>query len=153
MMQPTTPPLLDAATLPGPDTTMKREALRSPDPRLQAMLREAAKVGWPAAFANDLYEHDLTILESHPKQQLVWILRDHGTHLFPVDCQSAGQATYARTVIRYWSGEDRLNVIPAAEERPKFYLVGAAGLTETTAAEAAGKIRWISPTTIKEEHA
>ena len=52
MIQHTSVQPLDAATLPGPDTTMKREALLSPDPRLQAMLAEASRVGWPIAFEN-----------------------------------------------------------------------------------------------------
>ncbi len=153
MIQHTSTQPLDAASLPGPDTTMKREALLSADPRLQAMLAEASRVGWPIAFENDLYQHDLAILEAHPEQQMVWILREHGTHLFPMECESAGQATYARTVIRYWSGEDKLNVILSPAERPKFYLVTPAGLTETTAQEAASKIRCTPHTTSKEDHA
>ncbi len=152
MIQHTSVQPLDAATLPGPDTTMKREALLSADPRLQAMLAEASRVGWPIAFENDLYQHDLSILEAHPEEPMVWILREHGTHLFPIECDSPGQATYARTVIRYWSGEDKLNVILSPAERPKFYLVTPAGLTETTAQEAAAKIRSTTPSTTGEEH-
>ena len=117
------------------------------------MLAEAARVGWPEAFENDLYQHDLAILEAHPRAAMLWILREHGTHLFPLECETPGQATYARTVIRYWSGEDKLNVILSLAERPKFYLVSTAGLTETTAQEAASKIRWTPHTTSREDHA
>ncbi|QEG35973.1 hypothetical protein [Bythopirellula goksoeyrii] len=153
MIQQTSTQPLDAASLPGPDTTMKREALLSPDPRLQAMLAEAVRVGWPAAFENDLYQHDLSILEAHPDELMVWILREHGTHLFAMECESAGQATYARAVIRYWSGEDKLNVILSPAERPKFYLVSSGGLAETTAQEAASKIRSTPDTPSREDHA
>ncbi len=127
--------------LPGPDTTTKQDAIMSTDPRLQAMLKEAARIGWPNCFQNDLYLHDRAILLDRPGEPLVWILRDHGTHLLPVECESNGQAEYARAVIHYWSGDDRLNVITNVDERPRFYLVSDSGLIESTATEAASLIR------------
>lgn len=145
--------VLRLASLPGPDTTIKQHALLCSDPRYQAMLFEAARLGWPQAFENDLYQHDISILAAHPDQAMVWILREHGTHLFPLECQTAGEASYARTVIRYWSGEDKLNVIQNPAERPKYYLVKSSGLTEITAKEAAVKIRSLTTTNTQEDHA
>jgi hypothetical protein len=134
------PTRLDLAKLPGADTSSKQRAVASTDPRLQAMLAEAARTGWPERFENDLYRHDLGILEAHPGEPMVWILRDNGTNLFPVHADSSGAAHYARAVLRYWSGEDKLNFIPELAERPRFYLVGLKGIQETTAAEAAAAI-------------
>lgn len=80
MIQLTSKQPLDPSTLPGPDTTMKRDAALSSDPRLQAMLAEAVRVGWPNAFQNDLYQHDVAMLAAHPGEPMLWILREHGTH-------------------------------------------------------------------------
>lgn len=107
------------------------------------MLTIAREVGWPKAFQNDLYLHDRSILDTHPGESFLWILREHGTHLFPLNAESPGQATYARTVIRYWSGEDRLNIIPDKAERPKFFFVSAQGsLTETDFRTAQTLVRY-----------
>lgn len=133
--------VLRLASLPGSDTTTKKNALLCADPRFQAMLKVAAQTGWPNAFENDLYQHDISILEAHPGEPMLWILRDHGTHLFPLECQTAGEARYARTVIRYWSGDYKLNVIDNPAERPLFYVVSHSGLIATTPKEAAAKIR------------
>jgi hypothetical protein len=46
-------------------------------------LAEAARVGWPAAYADDLYVHDRRQLAEHAGETMLWILRDHGTHLYP----------------------------------------------------------------------
>ncbi len=131
---------LELARLPGPNTTTKLHAAASTDPRLQAMLAEAARIGWPQGFENDLYQRDLAILEAHPEQKMVWVLRDSGTNLFPIQADSPGAAHYSRCVLRYWSGEDKLNFIPELAERPRFYFVGPTGIEETTAVEAAAAI-------------
>lgn len=131
---------LELARLPGPNTTTKLHAAASTDPRFQAMLAEAARIGWPQGFENDLYQHDLAILEACPEQKMVWVLRDSGTNLFPIQADSPGAAHYSRCVLRYWSGDDKLNFIPEPAERPRFYFVGPAGIEETTAIAAAAAI-------------
>jgi hypothetical protein len=132
---------LDLATLPGANTSTKRQAAASPDPRFQAMLAEAARVGWPQGFENDLYLHDLAILETHPRQKMIWVLRDNGTNLFPIEAGTPGAAHYQRVVLRYWSGEDRLNYIPELADRPRFYLVGAKGIVRISAVDAVTAIQ------------
>ncbi|QDV81034.1 hypothetical protein [Botrimarina mediterranea] len=130
------PVLLTEANLPGPDTITKRDALLDADPRLQQMLTEAVRVGWPAAFTNDLYQNDRRILADHPGEPMVWILRDHGTHLFPTECESKGEAHYARNVIHYWSGEHTLNYSDDTTEAARYYLVTPGGLTPLAWREA-----------------
>lgn len=112
--------------LPGAHTTDKLDATRSTDVRFHLLLAEAAQVGWPRAFCSDLFLHDRETLEQNPDETMIWILRDNGTHLYPVTCQTTGERDYCRAVIEYWSGEDRLNVVSDPKERAKFYV-----LTET----------------------
>ncbi|MFZ5832432.1 MAG: hypothetical protein ACOY3P_20285 [Planctomycetota bacterium] len=118
---------IDWRKLPGPDTSTKWNASESSDPRMQALLREAIATGWPAAFENDLYQHDLAVLEEYPDQDMVWILRDHGTHLFPVRCTFYGTAKWARTVCQYHSGDHKLNTYGPQDRRPIYYHITADG--------------------------
>lgn len=124
---------LELASLPGPSTSTKQLAVVSTDPRLHAMLAEAARIGWPSVFENDLYVHDLATLAAHHEQKMVWVLRDSGTNLFAIKADPPGAAHYYTTVLRYWSGEDKLNFMPDPAQRPRFYFVGPAGIKETTA--------------------
>lgn len=128
------------ATLPGPDTTTKRDAALSNDPRFQAMLAEAARVGWPAAFTDDLYQHDAKTLADNPGEPMLWILRQNGTHLYPLSCDNNHEAFYYRSVIRYWSGDHKLNTADNESDRARYYLVSDSGLTQISADVAATKI-------------
>ncbi|MDC0936281.1 hypothetical protein OAS39_08325 [Pirellulales bacterium] len=131
-------PPLDPHLLPGPDTTTKLAAAQDPDIRYQHMLREAVKIAWPAAYADDLYLHDRHILAGFPGEPMLWVLRSHGTHLFPLACDSAGQADYAKEVIRYWSGDHKLNVAECEADRARYYVVTRGGIRQITA-QAAGE--------------
>ncbi|MDC0935221.1 hypothetical protein OAS39_02965 [Pirellulales bacterium] len=131
---------IDPRELPGPDTMTKREATQVKDARFQYMLREAAQVSWPEAYTDDLYLHDRRILESHPEGPLLWMLRSHGTHLFPLECENSGQAHYAREVIRYWSGDHKLNVAQSDADRARYYRVTRHGLQQITWSEALDEI-------------
>lgn len=142
-------PNLRTAELPGPDTQTKREAILTHDPRMKLMLAEAARVGWPAAYTDDLYRHDRDQLARHPSQTLLWILRDHGTHLYPTLCENSHEATYYRQVIAYWSGEHKLNYSPHAEGRARYYLVSAEELREVSWQQAQEAVKYHTPDTDK----
>lgn len=115
----------DLAThqLPGPDTRAKLAAMESTDPRVRLLLKEAARLGWPKAFSNDLYLHDCQTLVNHRDGPMIWIVRENGTHLYPTRCTTSGEAAYCRRVIEYWSGDNKLNVATRDEDRAKFYLL------------------------------
>lgn len=125
-------PDLALSRLPGPDTRTKREALETHDPRLKLLLAEAARIAWPSAYTDDLYLHDRQQLERHPQEELLWILREHGTHLYPTQCDNSHEASFYRQVIEYWSGDHKLNFSPNAEERARYYLVTESTLTPIT---------------------
>jgi len=105
------------------------------------MLQEAARAGWPEAFTDDLYLHDLQALKDNPGQPMLWILRSHGTHLYPLTWENSHEAAYCRKVIRYWSGDHKLNVGTQENERARYYIVSDSGLEPITAEEAAGRVK------------
>jgi hypothetical protein len=54
-------------------------------PHYVAIETEAQRVGWPVAYKRDLYVHDRNALARLPRRvPFVFVLRDNGTHLFPV---------------------------------------------------------------------
>ncbi len=134
-------PDLSANSLPGPDTATKLAAIKDSYTRFQYMLTEAGRTGWPEAFTEDLYLHDLQVLKENPSQPMLWILRRHGTHLYPLAWENAHEAAYCRQVIRYWSGEHKLNTASTDEERAKYYIVSETGLEEISADEAAERVK------------
>lgn len=89
------------------------------------MLRESARIGWPKSFSNDLYSHDRDTLANYPDQPMIWIVRENGTHLYPTDCDTAGEAAYNRRVIEYWSGDDNLNYASEITDKARFYRLTA----------------------------
>ena len=109
--------------LPGADTRVKLDAITFFDDRYQMLLREAARVGWPIAFCGDLYVRDREKLAIAPVREMVWILRESGTHLYPCRCTTSAEASFYRRVIEYWSGDDRPNTVPSGESRARFYLL------------------------------
>lgn len=132
---------LAAHDLPGPDTATKREALLVEDPRMRLLLAEAARIGWPAAYCDDLYQHDRQQLAEHSSQPLLWILRDHGTHLYPTLCDNEHEAAFYRQVIRYWSGDHQLNYSPHAADRARYYLLDEKALAPITWQDACEAIQ------------
>jgi hypothetical protein len=83
-------------------------AVSSSSERTDSLNRIVA--AWPFGFCDDLYLHDRRKLDDQrDNHRMIWILRENGTHLYPVLCDSTGEARYYRQVIEYWSGEDKLN--------------------------------------------
>jgi hypothetical protein len=124
--------------LPGPDTKTKAEAVRSKDPRYLLMLQEAAEVGWPAAYQQDLYQHDRSKLEEYPEQAILWILRDTGTSVLPLRCESSHWLADYRRHVGWYSGEHKLNYFAdePAETHPRFYVVRSNRMEPVTWQEA-----------------
>jgi hypothetical protein len=50
-----------------------------------SMLAEAARVGWPAHYRNDLLVHDKDFLAAHQPMSFIWVLRECGTNVIPLD--------------------------------------------------------------------
>lgn len=119
--------LVSADELPGPDTRTKAEAVAyaRTDPRYASMLLVAAETGWPEAYHHDLYHHDRQTLRESAGE-MIFILRDNGTHLYPTLCD-ASDAHWARGAISYHSGDHKLNTYGDKDRRPKFYRVWAGG--------------------------
>ncbi|MCA9189833.1 MAG: hypothetical protein KDA99_29620 [Planctomycetales bacterium] len=128
--------------LPGADTTTKLDAIQSRDKRYQLLLAEAARLGWPRGFCNDLYLHDRRKLEDYrDNHEMIWVLRENGTHLYPVLCESAGEARYYRQVIEYWSGDDKLNQASNDADRARFYFLSESEVKSITWQEAREAVR------------
>lgn len=101
--------MITETNLPGPNTRTKAEALQDDHPIYRHLLAAAAITQWPAAWTDDLYVHDRQQVKEETKSDYIYILRECGTHLFPVVADSSGAAHYARTVCRYWSGTHKSN--------------------------------------------
>lgn len=93
--------LLTLADLPGPNTVTKQAAMDTLDVRHRRMLQQAASTGSPRAYTDDLYLHDAEQLASHPGSSMLWILRENGTHLYPLHCENGHEASYYRRVVDY----------------------------------------------------
>jgi hypothetical protein len=111
------------------------------------MLDEASRVGWPRAYTDDLYLYDRLALEKYSQEKLVWVLREHGTHLYPTLCENSHEASYYRGVIAYWAGDHKLNYSPDAEGRARYYLISADAIKEITWREAQDAIEYHAPGT------
>lgn len=124
--------------LPGPETKTQLAARRQAltDQRLSAMMTVAAETQWPEAWQDDLYVHDAALL-LETQGEMLWILRDHGTHLYPVLCENSGELHHARTVVRYHSGNHKLNWIEGPHRRPRFFHVHADGRIQEVDSDAA----------------
>ena len=123
-----------AAALQGPLTADKLLAIRSTDLRMHYMLTIARETGWPTCFQNDLYCHDRRVLGEYPGADMVWILRDSGTDLYPA-CDDRHSVASYRSQCMYWSGGHKLNWnngIPIA----RYFHVRPEGIAEVSASEA-----------------
>lgn len=124
--------------LPGPDTKQKEEAYRYShgDVIFRHMLAEAARTGMPTGFQNDFYVHDMQTRMDNPEEtDWVWILRRSGTYFYPTTCENKNDLLYVRSVVDYWVGDHKLNVM-SAHELPYFYHVSEDGARRITPQEA-----------------
>jgi len=138
--------LTNSIVLPGPDTKTKQDAVAyaQEDPRMGAMLDLAHDHRWPEAYTDDLYLHDRNQLAKWSGLDVIWILRDHGTHLIVLDPNAEhprAENRIATPVIRYWSGEHFLNDCSDDPGRvPKFFYIFADGSAVASDAEEAKRV-------------
>jgi hypothetical protein len=72
-------------TWPGHDTAPNTGARCTPAPHYEALLAEAARVGWPQEYRRDVLVHDRNhCARLDPATPFVWVLRTMGSHLFPI---------------------------------------------------------------------
>ena len=124
------------AQLPGPDTQSKREACQYAlkDGRYFRLLQLAIWHNWPEAYTDDLYIHDRRQCQDYPDVDMIFTLRDHGTHLWPV---IKGDFQWSRSVILFQAGDHKLNRYGPDDARAKFFHVPAFGeAVEVTPQEA-----------------
>jgi hypothetical protein len=111
----------------GPNTSTKAQAVAyaETDPRAATLISLAAQYHWPVGFHDDLFLHDMTTLQSE-SGDMVFILREMGTHLFPV--QNKAAHAWGRQVIDYNSGENKTNYYsPDDPSKPLFFHVLPSG--------------------------
>lgn len=118
---------LTPSALPGPDTTTKAAALKAAqtDKRIAALLEIAQATGWPYAWSDDLYVHDVRALQEHPNIAVVWIPRPTGTRcLLLLEDRNNHEKRDQAMIAEYDSGTYSANVFPADDpEAPQYYHV------------------------------
>ena len=62
------------------------------------------------------------------------------SHPYTLSCDNNHEAFYYRSVIRYWSGDHKLNTADKETDRARYYLVTDSGLKQVSADVAARKI-------------
>lgn len=55
------------------------------DKQFALLVQESQRLRMPTHYSNDLYKHDLKILRRNKPRSFIWIVREHGTHLYPLD--------------------------------------------------------------------
>lgn len=93
-----------------------------------ALAAEAARVGWPRSFVNDLFVHDYAFLRGRAvSDSFAWVLRPDGTHLIPTEHEDkrgrwpapkipalVAEAFGAESCRFYFWNGDRLESLPDA---------------------------------------
>lgn len=91
-----------------------------PEVQHQQLLAEAARVGWPEHYRDDLFVYDKVALAKYTPTEFGWVLRRCGTDFyFPNDEASFNwaQANFSLdpTVRPYWFSDGRLQPMTHAE--------------------------------------
>ncbi len=125
--------------LPGPDTETKLDACKYGllDGRYYRILCLAAEHYWPVAYTDDLYIHDRQQCVDNPDVDMVFVLRDYGTHLWPV---IKGDYQWAVNTILFHSGDHEMNLYGPGDARSKFFYVPAFGDSEEVTPQEAIQI-------------
>lgn len=55
------------------------------DKQFEVLVEESQRVRMPRLYSNDLYKHDRSILRKWKPRSFVWVVRENGTHLYPLD--------------------------------------------------------------------
>ena len=92
------------------------------------LVAEAEKQDLPKHYRDDLVVHDLAILADHKTQRFLWVLRECGTHLIPLDMETENE----RRIQRSW----QLAVVNNFGSRALFYSFKNGKLKPITAEDA-----------------
>jgi len=65
----------------------------------EMLVAEGQRQDLPKHYKNDLLVHDLTTLSDTGTQKFIWVLRECGTHLHPLD---SDQTKYPGRLDRQW---------------------------------------------------
>lgn len=104
---------------------------RKADQQLTALIKESQKIRMPFAYSDDLYKHDRSALAKHKPSAFVWVVRDWGTHLYPLDFN--GTPLNKKQYAMYLSSIE----YHAKHEKPcMFYIVRGTKATPVTPAAA-----------------
>ena len=129
--------------LPGPDTTMKEEAIlfAGENSLYRELLEISSRLNWPEGYQNDLYVHDRDAVKINPGKDCIFIIRDMGTHLYHLADEGDEGNRFATDwcikSIRYHSGEHRLNMYGPGDRPPRVFAVYASGESRELSAEKA----------------
>jgi len=66
------------------------------DKQFAVLVEESQRVRMPRLYSNDLYKHDRSILRKWKPRSFIWVVRENGTHLYPLD--KAGKPVDARAL-------------------------------------------------------
>ena len=95
---------------------MKPEAIHS------VLVAEAERQSLPKHYRDDLIVHDRAILENNETQRFLWVLRECGTHLIPLDMKEAKdqeqQRAWQRAVINNFGERASYYVFENGKLRP-----------------------------------
>lgn len=66
------------------------------DKQFEVLVGESQRVRMPLHYSNDLYKHDRSILRRSKPRSFIWVVRENGTHLYPLD--EGGKPLDARAI-------------------------------------------------------
>lgn len=66
------------------------------DKQFAVLVEESQRVRMPLHYSNDLYKHDRSILRKWKPRSFIWVVRENGTHLYPLD--EGGKPLDARAI-------------------------------------------------------
>lgn len=70
------------------------------------------------AYEDDFLVHDANIIKDvKGGQRLIWIIRDHGTHLYNLDAHTGDLSMYAKAVLQS-EGVKRIYLIEVSKAQP-----------------------------------
>lgn len=56
-----------------------------PDRQMEVLIKKSRALKKPVSYSDDLYVHDRQILRRDRPRAFLWVVRDWGTHLYPLD--------------------------------------------------------------------
>jgi hypothetical protein len=91
----------------------------TPEAIYNVLVTEAAHAEWPVAYKTDLTKHDRQTLLNTDTQHFIWVLRESGTHLYPLD-----------TNMKYSTISSCLDAVDKYNYNARYYIFFNGKLTE-----------------------